>query len=438
VRNLLIAVLTPLFLLLPWSFEVLLRPSLLLSEPGVPVVDGLPVTPLQVAFLQPGGPAQLPWWLFAGLVLAALFAFLRHDKVRITLALWGVALMALVIAVIQTRLYVTLPAIQAPVPTWPGPATLLLGLVLVIAAAVAADGLRERVGGATFGWRQPGALVLAALAVLTPVAAVGWWFAEPFGPLHRGDPALLPAYVAEESQGPSQTRTLAINRSSSGVMTYTVLSGGGLVVGDAETAPSATAWDHFDAAVSALTSGRGGDEVRALAAQGVGYVLLTDVSDGDPLIATLDSEPGMRRLSRAPTGALWSIAGTTSLTRVVAPDGTSEPVLDGVVPPGSAGRVLVITQSPDPGWEAIVGDVRLPVTTAPEESLMSWAQAFSVGPEGVTVDIRFDDAQRQRWLWLELFLVVIVIVVSLPTRTSRYPDADDLDAEDFAQTGVGT
>jgi hypothetical protein len=193
----------------------------------------------------------------------------------------------------------------------------------------------------------------------------------------------------------------------------------------------------MDAIVSALTSGRGGEEVRSLAAQGVGYVLVTDARDGDPLIATLDSEPGMRRLSRAPTGALWSVAGTTSLTRVLAPDGTSEPVLNGVVPPGAAGRVLVLTQTPDPGWEAIVGDASLPVTSAPEESLMSWAQAFRIGPEGATVDIRFDDAQRQRWLWLELFFVVIVVVLSLPTRTSRDPDADDADVDDFAQTGVG-
>jgi hypothetical protein len=166
-------------------------------------------------------------------------------------------------------------------------------------------------------------------------------------------------------------------------------------------------------------------------------VLVTDARDGDPLIATLDSEPGMRRLSRAPTGALWSIAGTTSLTRVLAPDGSSEPVLNGVVPPGEAGRVLVLAQSPDPGWEAVVGDVSVPVTKAPEESLMGWAQAFSVGPEGAVVDIRFDDAQRQRWLWLELFLVLIVIVLSLPTRTSRDPDADDADLDALTQTGVG-
>ena len=97
----------------------------------------------------------------------------------------------------------------------------------------------------------------------------------------------------------------------------------------------------------------------------------------------------------------------------------------------------MLAQSADPGWEAVVGDVSLPVTKATEESLMSWAQAFGVGPEGATVDIRFDDAQRQRWLWLELLLVVIVIVLSLPTRTSRDPDADDADLDSFVQTGVG-
>ena len=84
-----------------------------------------------------------------------------------------------------------------------------------------------------------------------------------------------------------------------------------------------------------------------------------------------------------------------------------------------------------------MGDVSLPVTSAPADSLMNWAQAFSVGPEGATVDIRFDDAQRQRWLWLELFLVAIVVVLSLPTRTSRDPDADDADLEASVQTGVG-
>jgi hypothetical protein len=32
---------------------------------------------------------------------------------------------------------------------------------------------------------------------------------------------------------------------------------------------------------------------------------------------------------------------------------------------------------------------------------------------------------------------VIVVVLSLPTRTSRDPDADDADLDSFVQTGVG-
>lgn len=101
-----------------------------------------------------------------------------------------------------------------------------------------------------------------------------------------------------------------------------------------------------------------------------------------------------------------------------------------------AGRVLVIAQAQDPGWEALVDGTPLATATAANASLQTWAQGFAVGAEAAHVTVEFDDAQRQRWLWLQAALVAVVIVLMLPSRKSRDLDADS-EADVPADLGVG-
>lgn len=133
-------------------------------------------------------------------MLAALAALVRAERRSAIVTAWAGALTGLVFAVL------------ANTTAWAGPATLVYGFALLAAAAVGAEGAKERLAASGFGWRQPVAALVALAAVLAPLAAaVGWMAGGADGPLERRDPTQVPAFVAEESTTRDQARTLVVS-----------------------------------------------------------------------------------------------------------------------------------------------------------------------------------------------------------------------------------
>src|SRR5690606_7604385 len=58
---------------------------------------------------------------------------------------------------------------------WPGAGVSLALAGLLLAAILGADGLRDRLGSHTFGWRQPLVALLAVVAAAGPVVVLGSW-----------------------------------------------------------------------------------------------------------------------------------------------------------------------------------------------------------------------------------------------------------------------
>ena len=171
-----------------------------LPGPGLSEAD---LDGLDLLLLHPGGPGLPPLVLAIGLVVAALAGLLRPTRRKPVLLGWLVALLGLAGALALSRTTVTAPTLETPVPAWPGLLVLVAGAGLVVAAVTGAEGGRGRVAGASFGWRQPGALLVLVLAVVTPVLTAGWWVVTGAGdPLERRDPVLLPAFVAAEGASP--------------------------------------------------------------------------------------------------------------------------------------------------------------------------------------------------------------------------------------------
>lgn len=436
-RRLAIAVLVPVVLLLPWSAYVAAHPVLLLLEPGRQGVVDLTLQPWHVALLHPGGPGMTPVWVTAGLVVAAFVALLRGDRRRTVLAAWVVALVALTLGIVQSVVRVLPPGAQADVRPWPGPATLLMGLALVVAAAVAVDGFQERFSGASFGWRQPATLVVIAAAAVAPLLSAGWYLPDAGGPLRRDEPSAVPAFVAADAAGPGRPRTLVLRTYGPGDVVYSLVDGAGPVLGDAETGPPAEAWDRLDPIVAALAAGRAGDEVEQLAGYAVRYVQLADTR-ADALMNTLDSEPGLRRVSTSGGEALWRVDGVTSRVRLVdatgkavevpaqpaETDAADGPLVEDRLPAGAAGRTLVVAERADPGWTATGDGAPLPATPPPAAARADWAQGFTAPAGTPEVVVAYDGSTRTRWLWLQFVLLLAVVVLALPARREEDPDPD--------------
>ena len=449
--GLLLALALPFALLLPWSLTIVRAPALLLLEPGLNggATPSATTGPLGILLLDPGTAGfrfTIPGAGVVGiasvlLVIVGVLALTRRDTRPAALGAWVVALAGAALGLVEITSRVIPPTVGTDLVPWPGGATLVLGLALVVAAAVAGDGLTARVAGSNFGWRQPVALVLTIVAVLAPIAAAAAWLIGGVAdPLRRGPVSELPAFVAADAEGSQRPRTLVLRPIGPGLIDYTLLNGAGMTLGDADVAPGAAQWQDLDAWVSALAAGRAGDEVPVLATYAVRFVQVVQGQVGpEGVIATLDSQPGLRRLSSAEGASLWRVDGVTSRFRF-APTGERVEGLVGVAGPGWTGEgpivewakiddrpgTLVVAMQADAGWRAVGPSGDLAVVPAPTGAGASWAQAFTAPTEAGIVRVWFDNEDRARWLWIQLGVLILAVILALPGRraTEADPDSD--------------
>ncbi|MGH8825260.1 MAG: glycosyltransferase [Jiangellaceae bacterium] len=414
--------------LIPWTAQVAREPVLLVTEAGMPGPDlsDSALAPWAILLQHPGGPGAAPVLLGVGVVLAGWAALFRKDRRVLVLAGWALAATALVAGLVVSRLPVTGPTLETPVAGWPGYPAVLVGGGLLVAGAVGAERARQRLSGASFGWRQPLAVIVAVLAAAAPIVGAGWWLVRGADdPLDRRDPTVLPTYVADEGARPERVRTLVLSRADDGPVTYALLRRAGPRLGDAETGPPPEDYAALDRVVGDLVSDRGGADATALAPFAARYVYLPAPADPG-LVDVLDTVPGLTRAS-APEGAvIWQVSGAIARVRVLG--GESGPVVvpsedvdaAGVIPPGPEDRQLVMAELADSGWSATFAGRELDPTTVD-----GWAQAFTLSADGGEVEITHRNAERSAWLTAQLVAVLVAVVLALPAMRRERGSVDD-------------
>ncbi|MER6458174.1 glycosyltransferase [Streptomyces sp900105245] len=407
---------TPLLVLAPWSLTLL--PTGFFQEAGLEYGPSA-ASASDLLGSSPGGPGTVHGLMLIGIVCAALAALLRSERQRAVRTAWAVALLGLVLAVLSNH------------SAWAGPATLVYGIALLAAAALGADGARARVAEQNFGWRQPVAALIAFASAAGPLlVAGGWMIRGADGPLERRDPAQVPAFVAEDSTGGDQARTLVLDSDSTARVRYTLVRGSGARLGDAELAAGDGRNARLDKVVANLVAGSGADQTDELGGFAVRYVL---VHKGAPreITRVLDATPGLGRLSQQDGSALWRVDQEVSRA-TIAPAGGSgkaQPVTAGpveihtTIPSGADGRVLRLADTVSDGWTATLDGKPLTRTTVD-----GWAQGFRLPAAGGRLDVVHDDpVGHTAWLWAQGALAVVLIVLALPGR--RRDVDDDLPEE---------
>ncbi|MFF9583366.1 glycosyltransferase [Streptomyces achromogenes] len=407
---------TPLLVLAPWSLT--LFPTGFFQEAGLEYGPSA-ASASDLLGAAPGGPGTVNGLLLIGIVLAALAALLRSERQLGIRTAWAVALAGLVFAVLSNR------------SAWAGPATLVYGIALLAAAVLGADGARARVAEQSFGWRQPVAALIAFASAAGPLlVAAGWVIRGADGPLERRDPAQVPAFVAEDSSGGAQARTLVLDSDSTARVRYSLVRGSGARMGDAELTAADGANTRLDQTVAHLVAGSGADQSAELGGFAVRYVL---VHKGAPreITRVLDATPGLSRLSQQNGGALWRVDQDVSRAAIVPAggSGTLQPVTAGpveihtTVPAGPDGRILRLADSADGGWTATLDGKPLTRTTVD-----GWAQGFRLPAQGGRLDVTYDTPlAHTAWLWAQGLLAVVLVVLALPGR--RRDVDDDLPEE---------
>ncbi|WP_251093653.1 glycosyltransferase [Streptomyces sp. Caat 7-52] len=419
---------TPLLVLAPWSLTLL--PTGFFQEAGLEYGPSA-ASALDLLGAAPGGPGTVDGLMLIGIVLAALAALLRSERQLGIRTAWAVALTGLVFAVLSNK------------SAWAGPATLVYGIALLAAAALGADGARARVAEQSFGWRQPVAALIAFASAAGPLlVAAGWMIGGADGPLERRTPAQVPAFVAEDSTGGDQARTLVLDSDSTARVRYSLVRGAGARMGDAELTAAEDGNAHLDKIVANLVAGSGADQADELGGFAVRYVL---VHKGAPreVARVLDATPGLTRLSQQNGSALWRVDQEVARAAIVAADGsgTAQPVAAGpveihtTVPSGSGSRVLRLADSAADGWTATLDGKPLTRTTVD-----GWAQGFQLPATGGRLDVTYDaPVTHTAWLWAQGALAVVLVVLALPGRRrdvdDDLPEAEPVPAEATAGEG---
>ncbi|MGW0752460.1 glycosyltransferase family 2 protein [Streptomyces sp. NPDC002587] len=419
----------PVLVLAPWSLGLLTHPGRLLHEAGLPFGTGS-ASALDLLGTSPGGPGTTGGVLLLGIVLAALGALLRTDRKFAVRAAWASALAGLLLAVLLNR------------TAWAGPATLVYGLALLAAAALGADGARERVAARNFGWRQPLAALIALTAAAGPLlAAAGWLIAGADGPLQRRDPVQVPAFVAEAGGDDNQTRTLVLAADPPGTVSYSLVRGSGGRLGDAETAARTGSDPRLDKVVSNLVAGSGADQSSQLSAYAIRFVMFRPGGPED-IRRVLDATPGLSRRHQQDGTALWGVEPWLPRAVIVSGKQGEAPIpvaagpveAHGKIPAGEAGRVLRIADRADAGWRATLDGKPLKPKT-----LDGWAQGFELPADAGRLDLVHEHSLvRTVWHWAQGVLALVLLVMALPGRREQLDD--DLPEEEAAipaQPGPG-
>ncbi|MBB1515483.1 glycosyltransferase family 2 protein [Tessaracoccus sp. MC1679] len=283
-------------------------------------------------------PSGLPLWanvtFFAVLALVAVVALARLSGTAWRWAIAGIAA-PLVIGTLLSRLVVTVDGGTARV--------LLSPWALLVVAALLAPVVAAALAGT--------ALTRSAVALgVSGLLAAGVWAVVGFNGPVDDTASALPGYVRDVLDSPRDTRALMIELTDDGALAWNVVDARQPQWGTGERNPAGDFSAEFRALVQAFSTGAVPDDVAGqLTALGTSHVWLRGF---DPeLRAALDNAAGMTSAAADAETVVWTVLGLVSRSQVV--DGeTAEPLVQGRVEEGAAGRTLVVAEPPDADWQA--------------------------------------------------------------------------------------
>src|SRR5450830_1110544 len=455
---------------------------LLLADPG-PALGSVPASPVEQLLgvpaaagrLVPGGLSGMPrdvWPLAVGgaVLLLALLALLRGSPVaRAVRVAWLAAAAGLAVAAFA-GLVPLASSDGGAVHGWPGSGLSFAGAGLLAAAVIGTDGLSVRLARSSFGWRQPGAVLLAVVVVAAPVATLGAWSWQARAGDATGlaalDRRVVPAVGQQAQASPTASRVLALTAGAEGVLTWQLLRGDGPQLVDESAAVRArglggtredarivapdAATAEVEDLVARLGSGSSGDVSSDLSVLAVADVLVPPATGGADaaaraqLVGRLDSTAGLERITANSSGVIWRVQPTTvagaagapvvswwarlvtartggavgpsaqataaSAAVAIASDGRS---VHARIPAGAAGRLIVLAERADAGWHATLDGHALRSVSG------GWRQTFEVGADGGRLVVELRAPNRVPWLVAQGVVGLLTVLLAIPVRRRK-------------------
>ncbi|MGI8458479.1 MAG: glycosyltransferase [Propionibacteriaceae bacterium] len=433
-----IALGVPLLVLAPWWPTVVQGWSLRSWSAGAwgraltgpdAALDGVTAAPDVVLLLlgRVGGGGLPPLWIgalvFGATWLVALVGLRRAHRNPAVRAGWLVAIGALALAVLSSRLVVSVPPYGAEVRPWTGVLMLVAFGGLLVAGGIGVDGLTSELRLQSFTLLQPGTVVLAAAVVVVSLLGAGWWVVGgATGSVERTTATAIPPYVQNAQTGPDQVRTLAIdltNTATGGPAAYSVVQGPGVRLGDAERGfaygSSEVARAQTADLVGRIVAGTADDGIEPeLISHGIGYLWVRGASDEQR--ARIDNTPGLGTASGTEGDVVWKLEAPVSRAMIVTAGDATTVSLTGPTPVGSSTftRTLRLADPVDARWHATLNGI--PLDRVDTAAGNDWQQSFALPQDGGVLAIRLEGRSPLWPIGQGLVLLVIAVLAAPAIR----------------------
>ena len=388
----------------PWSTSLILHPTQIFLDPGLPLSGG---SLFSILLLNPGGASGVPVWIFAPFTIF-LLAIALNRKFQ-SEAASAIALLSL--AVLLSQLHIDGHGSSSGV--WTGTIIVFVQILILIPTLKIASELIPNLKISQIGFGHLLSVITVFVAALSLVATTFWATTTGAYSLVEGDKSeVVPPYIAALSDTQDRPKTLVIGRTGDQI-NYFITRGTDLEIGDADVAISIPA--IVKNAVTELISGSGLTSSKILGAYGIQYLFLKNPIDGG-IVRTIDGIGGFTRSSSTVAGIIWQVSGSNSRITVLDAAGITTPLTSTKV--GAQGDlqtpgVVTLAEKFNTGWKLIVNGNQIEL----RESAIGLPTFEVVEPGPFT--LLHDGTKRRALISLQLLALLTVIVLSLPAGRRR-------------------
>ena len=391
---------TPLLLLSPWSFDLLLHPTHWLAAPGVPLSGGGVASTL---LFNPGGAGSSPLWLIAPVFLCVTYIALIRALSSLTLILSAL----LGGAILLSAFHVSAHGSTSNV--WSGELLLVATIIVIPPLLQQAKDVIPTLRTSKFGVAHISVGAAVTALSISALAMSVWIVGSANNSQVRGNqPSVVPAFVGALADTPSRPKTVVLSVVGNST-SYFISSGSELSMGDADVADKIP--NQIQDAMTQLVTGSGLATSKVLGSFGIQYLFIkapTPVS----LSTLIDGIGGFVRISSTANGTMWKILHANSRVEFVSANGARSTLTSGssdaVGTVSSAGQ-LTLAQVFDSNWRLLDNG-----KSVPEEKNASGLPVFTV-PGGGSLVLSYDGTIHRALLSLQFLALLVAIVMALPS-----------------------
>ena len=392
--------LAPILLSAPGSFELFIRPQLLMSEIGFTVAGGGP----NLAILgNPGGPGSLPWWSISPITVVLLVTYFSSTAAR-KFATPGVAF--LLSGALVSALVISGNGSSSTTRASAGVFLAVATLFAIAAAVVMFDKIRSRLEQSHVNYRHI-SIALVLLLTVGYTATSTFWLATAGSdsPVRTTQTEILPAFLAIE-KGAKTVVIRPYRQKGEQTLSYYISRGREVTLGEPDVAPRDTA--IISRAIEGLVDNTGVTSSNILSTYGIKYVFLKNPVSQD-VVQTIDGLGGFSRTSATEAGIVWKVLKDTGRIKFTNYSGReyvleSKGVRTFVPAPGA----LLLAETYSDSWQVFQNGYRL----AKVEDA-NGLPTFEVTEAG-EISIIHDGRARRAWISIFIIALVTLIVLALP------------------------